>query len=291
MRRFFLIVLFVTFHFGQLLLSQIEVKCNVQNEEGVSLAFATAYCINSNSGIAADTLGNIVIKVNSATDSIRFSNIGYYPNLMQVKDILLEPIVRLEPQTISLNEVIILSSNRDISLIDSKSSAMGFNGRVGSILLVKIIKPQKTDSVISNIIAEIKSLPIGFKIKNNNLFKLRARVYTVGKDGFPEYDLLTENVELEFQKGQKYIVADVSKYAIKMPSSGIFVGFEWLPKEQTTIDYNRVITGPLIAATKESDMELTVSGSISGNWEYFTMADAPFFMSKKPQNAKIGIKF
>jgi hypothetical protein len=38
--------------------------------------------------------------------------------------------------------------------------------------------------------------------------------------------------------------------------------------------------------------ELTVIGSIKGNdWEYLTMQDAPFFISKKPRNAKIGVEF
>lgn len=256
------------------------------------LAFATAYCINNNSGVAADTLGNIEMKVGSQMDSIRFSSIGYCSRTLQVKDIISNPMITLELQIVNLSEVVVTDKyNTYIPFDDAKKSSLSFSGRPGSILLVKILNPDKTDSVLVKIRARIKSMPAGFKIKNDNLFKLRARIFSVGNDNFPEFDLLTDNVEVELQGKEKFIVADVSKYEIKMPSSGVFVGFEWVPKKQITIDYDRVITGPNISATKASDRELTLMGSISGKWEYFTMEDAPFFMSKKPQNAQIGVDF
>jgi ABC-type bacteriocin/lantibiotic exporter with double-glycine peptidase domain len=52
------------------------------------------------------------------------------------------------------------------------------------------------------------------------------------------------------------------------------------------------VKGPFIATTKMVNEELTVVGSIKGNdWEYLTMEGAPFFISKKPRNAKIGVEF
>jgi hypothetical protein len=113
----------------------------------------------------------------------------------------------------------------------------------------------------------------------------------VGDDGFPQYDLLKETVEVQAIKNKKMIVGDISNYNITLPIDGVFVGFEWLSQKQVNIDYNRTITGPNIAATKIIDEELTVLGSIKGEWEYFSMEGAPFFISKKTQNAKIGIEF
>jgi hypothetical protein len=269
--------------------AQMVVNCKIQNTEGKSLPYAIAFCINNNSGIAADDNGELSIKVNNTTDSIRFSMMGYCTMTKLVENIIKNNIVTLEPQIYNLNEVVITNKQSQfVSLLDGKSASIVLNGRPGSILLVKIDNDEKAGEIISKITAQVKQIP---KLKDANIFKLRVRVYSVSKDDFPEYDLLTETVEVQISKDQKLIVADISNYNISLPVSGAFVGFEWLPKEQVEIDYTRKITGPNITTTTITNKELTVFGSIGGDWEYFSMEDAPFFVSKKTKNAKIGVEF
>jgi hypothetical protein len=276
--------------YGSLLFAQITLKCNVINEEGHPLPYSIAYCINNNSGVVANENGEIIIQIENQTDSIRFSMMGYNSLSKIVADLKNNNTVILSERTYILEEAIITAHQpqyRYQSLIDGDNSFI-INGRSGNILLVKIYAPEHVGKVISKILAQTKRVK-GIK---NELLNLRVRIYSIDANGFPGYDLLTETIKVTVGKKQKLIEADVSACDITMPKSGIFVGFEWLPKEQTKIDENRKLTGPFIATTKMVNEELTVLGSIKENdWEYLTMNDAPFFISKKPRNAKIGVEF
>jgi hypothetical protein len=269
--------------------AQIIVNCTVQNTENEILPYATAYCINNSSGLAADTLGKLSIRVDNITDSVRFSMLGYHTTVREVRDLLENNIVLLERQIFNLTEVVISNERSSfISLLGGKTSSPILSGSPGGIILVKINNPEKAGEFISKVIAEIRQFTM---IKDKNMFKLRVRLYSVGYDGFPEYDLLTETVDAQINKKDKKITADISAYNIALPASGVFAGFEWLPQEQVNTDYTKKITGPNIATTKIAKEELTLAGSISGEWEYFSMEGAPFFISKKTHNAKIGIEF
>jgi hypothetical protein len=284
----FLSILF--YLYGSLSFAQIIVKCKVINEEGNPLPYSIAYCINNNSGVVANESGEIIIEVENQTDSIKFSMMGHNSLSKTVADIENNNTVILSTRTYILEEAVITahqSQYRYKSLIEGDNSFI-INGRNGNILLVKIYAPEHAGEVISKILAQTKRVK-GIK---NELLNLRVRIYSIGKNGFPDYDLLTKTVEVAVGKKQKLIEADVTACNITMPKAGIFVGFEWLPREQTKIDENRKLRGPFIATTKMANEELTVIGSIKGNdWEYLTMEDAPFFISKKPRNAKIGVEF
>jgi hypothetical protein len=262
----------------------------VVNEVGNPLPYSIAYCKNNNSGVAANEKGEIIIEVEKQTDSITFSMIGHHSLSKVVADLQTDSTVILSTREYILEETIITAPQSQYyykSLIEGDNSFV-INGRSGNILLVKMYAPEHAGKVISKILAQTARIK-GIK---NDLLNLRVRIYSIGANGFPDYDLLTQTIEVTVGKKQKLIEADVSICNITMPKSGIFVGFEWLPKEQTKIDDERKLRGPFIASTKMVNEELTVIGSIKGNdWEYLTMQDAPFFISKKPRNAKIGVKF
>jgi hypothetical protein len=284
------VLLIIILFYSSLSFAQITVKCNVTNEEGNPLPYSIAYCINNNSGVTANGKGEIVIDVEQQTDSIKFSMLGYNPLCKTVADLNNNNIVILSTRAYILEETIITapkSQYRYKSLIEGDNSFI-INGRNGNILLVKIYASEQAGKVVSKILAQTARIK-GIK---NELLNLRVRIYSIGSNGLPDYDLLTQTIEVIVGKKQKIIEADVAGCNITMPQSGVFVGFEWLPREQTTIDENRKLRGPFIATTKMVNEELTVVGSIKGNdWEYLTMKDAPFFISKKPRNAKIGVEF
>jgi hypothetical protein len=284
----FLNVLF--YIYGSLSFAQITVRCSVINEKGNPLPYSIAYCINNNSGVVANENGEIIIEVENQTDSVRFSMMGYNSLSKTAADLKNNNTVILSTRTYILEETIITAHQSHYSyksLIDGDNSFI-INGKSGNILLVKIYAPEHAGKIVSKVLAQTKHVK-GIK---NELLNLRVRIYSIGINGFPDYDLLTKTIEVTVGKKQKLIEADILACNLTMPKSGIFVGFEWLPREQTKIDENRKLIGPFIVTTKMSNEELTVIGSIKGNdWEYLTMKDAPFFISKKPRNAKIGVEF
>jgi opacity protein-like surface antigen len=287
MKKFILLIILF---YSSASFAQISVKCNVVNDKGASVPYSIAYCINNNSGVAANGNGEITIEVEHQTDSIRFSMLGYNPLVKTAADLSNNSTVVLSTRVYVLEEAVVAapkSQYRYKSLIEGGNSFV-MDGHSGSILLVKIYAPEHAGKVISKILAQTASMT-GVK---NELLNLRVRVYAIGANGFPDYDLLTQTIDVAVGKKQKLIEADISACNIALPKSGVFVGFEWLPREQTKIDKTRKAVGPFIATTKMANEELTVFGSIKGDdWKYLTMEDAPFFISKRPRNAKIGVEF
>ncbi|MCD7970472.1 MAG: carboxypeptidase-like regulatory domain-containing protein [Alistipes sp.] len=279
--------------------AQVTVNCTVRNAGGEPLGYATAYCPNNESGVAADAQGELSIEVESVTDTLQFSMLGYKPLVVSVTAVLEDPTVVLEPQGYEINEVVVTDINPYEPLLRTKTIKMQMAGSPGKILLVKVNNPVWSGRTISKIIAEKNPVSPPTDNKKNKKEKaepptcnLRCRVFAVGADGLPAHDLLLDNILAEFTPESEFIEVDLSGYDIEIPSGGMFVGFEWLPVTQTYTF--RTFIRPFIKMTDSSDNVYTILGTIKGEWEWMDFAawkkEIPFFISKKTRNAKIGIE-
>jgi hypothetical protein len=269
-------------------IAQIPVTCKVTDEKGAGLPYATAYCTANSNAIAANGQGELTIEVGSRADTILFSMMGYISTKRTVEDITgADGLIPLDPQIFEIEDVVVTPGKPYNSLVNGRNSNVTMVGRPGRILLVKVLSKENVGNSLSAIVARAEKVSWA---DYGTQYMLRARVYSVGEDGLPSSDLLLETAKVEPRERAKELRVDVSSHDIEMPAGGLFVGFEWLPLEQTRINGRRAIP-PVIATTKMEDEELTVTGSMNGEWEFFSMKDVPAIIDKHPRNAKIGVEF
>jgi hypothetical protein len=268
--------------------AQIPVTCKVVDSNLTRLPFATAYCYGNSTGVAADESGELTIMAQFPTDTLLFSMMGYVSLKRTAEEVMAsDRQVVLAPQTFEIEKVVVTPRAPYNSLVNGKNSSVKLTGRAGRILLVKVLSTENAGKTISAIVAQQDNMPTS---QHDVRFILRARVYSINDDGLPGRDLLTETVKITPEGRARELRVDISAHEIKMPPSGVFVGFEWLPLEQIEIN-RRIVIPPVVATTRMVPENLTLFGSLHGEWEYFTMDDAPAIVSKKNCNAKIGVEF
>lgn len=64
---------------------------------------------------------------------------------------------------------------------------------------------------------------------NNAKFKIR--IFSVNKEGYPENDLLNEDIIVTVKKGKKNNVIDISMFKLVFPKEGLFIVYEVLKIE------------------------------------------------------------
>lgn len=76
----------------------------------------------------------------------------------------------------------------------------------------------------------VKKIKITTRSKVNNA-KFKIRIFTVNKDGYPEGDLLYEDIIVTVKKGKRNNVIDISNIKLVFPEEGLFVAYEVLKIE------------------------------------------------------------
>jgi len=267
---------------------QIPVTCRITGEGDTALPYATAYCVANSNCIAANERGELTIEVDSRADTILFTMLGYVPKKLTVGEIAAASgTILLEPQIYGIEEVVVTPREAYNSLVNGRNSNVYMTGSAGKILLVKVLSREDVGRSLSAIVARTEKV---FWARYDTQYMLRARVYSIGEDGLPAGDLLLETVRVEPNRRSRELRVDISASDIKLPAGGVLVGFEWLPLENTRTKDGKPIA-PVIASTKMVDEELTVTGSMDGEWEYFSMKDVPAIFGRHPRNAMIGVEF
>jgi hypothetical protein len=76
----------------------------------------------------------------------------------------------------------------------------------------------------------VKKIKIKTRSKVNNA-KFKIRIFSVNKEGYPENDLLSEDIIVTVKKGKRKNVIDVSNFKIDFPKEGLFIVYEVLKIE------------------------------------------------------------
>ncbi|MDI9338792.1 MAG: carboxypeptidase-like regulatory domain-containing protein, partial [Alphaproteobacteria bacterium] len=176
-------------------------------------------------------------------DSLKISCIGYEDTMLfNLANSVLSQI-ELKPKFIVLNEVVVSSTlnTKTISLgnIEKYKGRYNQGGTKGSILLVYV---PNHDSDTNKIVTKLKYLLdyVRFDSQKSNKGTVRVRLYSSKDDLiFPKDNLLQENIIKTIPlKSDQLLVIDISKYQIKFPINGVFVGLEWLGEKNNTNEIN-----------------------------------------------------
>lgn len=76
----------------------------------------------------------------------------------------------------------------------------------------------------------VKKIKITTRSKVNNA-KFKIRIFSVNKEGYPDNDLLTEDIIVTVKKGKRKNVIDISNFKLVFPKEGLFIAYEVLKIE------------------------------------------------------------
>lgn len=183
------------------------------NKSGLYTAEKGAFCL--------DELGK--------ADSITISAVGYESIVLSVKKLLVEPKILLNPIPISLETVTIKPNRSKIKVL-----SLGYFKAKGSRKSLTPNSNKQYATFIQNEFGEEKTIEKvkvavkPFKNEKISAFKIRVRLYGNSTDNKPNKDLLLSNVIVDFHKKTKNIEANISKFGIKLPINGVWMGVETL---------------------------------------------------------------
>ena len=208
---------------------------NTDNKE--SIPFVQAWFINHEDGLCSNEYGQgkLVLTQDKCRqlkdDSLVIQALSYKRQIIKFSDLKLNQLnyIELIPQAIQLEEITI-SSRKKV-----KTSKLG-NTKTDYLLRIFPISNYGTVGwIIGRYIPNttesnpyIKS--VSYYITNWGKYQapFRVRIFSVNDSLFPKNDLLTSNVIAKAQKPNKWVTADISKYNIKLPDSGVIVFMEWI---------------------------------------------------------------
>jgi hypothetical protein len=216
-----------------------QIKGVVVDENNKPIPFVNIWVENENIGTTSEEDGTFSLNVNKEK-SIVFSAIGYEKKIIKADNV---NCVSLLAKFFELNEVVIEKRKGTKETCIGEFSGIDLNAGVANVgqenvhVWAKLIR-------FNEKIKEhpfIKSIEFVTESKINNVL-LRIRIININKDEIPIGDAVYEDILVSINKGQKNNIVDLTKYNIKIPKEGIFIGFEYLKLEQNKLVENEKIT-------------------------------------------------
>lgn len=206
--------------------SQINIKGVVCNSKGNPLSFTNIVSLKKQNGTATDKDGVFQLENLDKNDTLKITNIAYYPKLVSVESLLKNDTILLIENTKTLDEVIITNftkfkTEEDLGFLNFKTNA-SFDLKPGGQIALFIENERKR-------IGWIKE--VSFKAKTQGKCKCGIRVRLMQSDASgikPDLDLLNDNVIVNSSDLKRTNRINLSDYKILMPKSGVFVVLEWL---------------------------------------------------------------
>ena len=150
-----------------------------------------------------------------------FSALGYESK----KGASTNEVIFLKPIAYELNEVVVEQPRFKEEIEIGKTKNNGFHEvyNAGPIIRAKFFPFQEKHNN-TKFLKEI-SILTSSEIDSTS-FKIR--IFSVGTDGFPDKDLVEDDIFVYVKKGNRKMTIDISKYRLEFPEKGLFVAFETL---------------------------------------------------------------
>lgn len=204
------------------------------------IPYVNIWVENENIGSTSEENGTFFINTTTKENKLIFSTLGFEKKIIKASD---ASEVYLKPTAYSLDEVVISKSigTKELEIGKTKNEIYQafdngpkidtkFFAYSSSYKRTKYLKQVSiyTDSRIENAIIKI-------------------HFYRVDSNGFPTEELLDKDFVVTVKKGTRINRFDLTKFNLKFPKNGLFVGFEKLlieknKTEKTITDLNTNIT-------------------------------------------------
>jgi len=220
--KYFIIILF-----SLNLYSQEKKVCIIDSISGNPVSFSSIYYSTSNRGSITDINGVVSIKPLDKGEKISISNLGYH-----TKDIFANNIndtIYLNKKTEQLPEIILESKKKDLLGFSNSKKTKYLGCQISGPILVQFISnPNQSQTLINKLIFNIRSS------KRDSLY-VRAHLFTIdATTGKPKIELLSKSILKKLNKRKGNLEIDISGEKIIFPKDGVFIGLEWLGKDNDT---------------------------------------------------------
>ena len=266
MKKFYILLTLINFSLS----AQIKgiVKDSVS---GKPIPYVNIWVENENIGATSEENGTFEIKISDTSKTLIISVRGYETKKISTSNsdnIVLKPIIY------QLEDIVIFKpkNTKEIEIGDSKKRFY-------------LPEPQTIPWIFGRKFtaedSEIKFIKNIIYYTNSEVEKgiFRVRIYSIGNDGIPNEDILSNEILVEVKKGKHKTIVDLLKYKIEIPNEGIIVAFESL-----LIDQNKYMQSGINIKTKKRTEQLNYSPHImyfynntfdsytfrAGKWAHFT---------------------
>lgn len=205
-----------------------QIKGVVVDEFNKPISYVNIWVQNENNSTTSEENGEFSINVLGSKNLI-FSALGFEKKTIKAAD---AEKVTLKSNALELNEIIIVkryeSKVIEIGKVKNQNSQAFENGpRMDAKYFPYLPKYKKTKFIKQVIFfTDIKLESASFKV----------HFYAVASDGSPGEELLQKDFLVSVKNGVKKTFFDVTDFNLKMPKTGIFVGFEKLIIEKNKLE-------------------------------------------------------
>ena len=215
MNKFLAFFLFLTFSLS----AQIRgvVKDSISGEP---IPYVNIWVENKTVGTTSEADGSFSLDVKEEK-VLFFSALGYETKKVSLKT----EIIVLKPMAYKLREVVIEQPKFKKEIEIGKTKNNGFHEvyNAGPIIRAKFFPFQEK----YNETKFLKEISILTKAEiDSTSFKIR--IFSVGTDGFPDKDLVEDDIFVYVKKGNRKTIIDISKYRLEFLEKGLFIAFEKL---------------------------------------------------------------
>ncbi|BDB56270.1 carboxypeptidase-like regulatory domain-containing protein [Flavobacterium ammonificans] len=196
---------------------------------GQPIPYVNIWVENETIGTTSEENGSFSLDIKEEK-ALVFSALGYESKKSSSK----HGIILLKPKVFELNEVVIeqLKFQKEIEVGNfSKTEGYHISGDL-EWSNAKFFKYETTYEQTKF----VKKIKITTRSKVNNA-KFKIRLYSVNKEGYPENDLLNEDIIVTVKKGKKNNVIDISMFKLVFPEEGLFVAYEVLKIESNKYEF------------------------------------------------------
>ena len=197
---------------------------------GKPIPFVNIWVENENIGTTSEENGEFTISSTEKNKNLIFSALGFEKKTIKALENLK---VNLKPTIYQLDEVAIVAQRLETKTIEIGKTkneicqAFDNGPRIDTKFFPYYSAYKKTKF--------IKQIAITTDSKIEEAM-IKIHFYSVDSNGFPSKELLDKDCFFFVKKGVKKTFFNITKYNLRMPKNGIFVGFEKLIIEKNKIE-------------------------------------------------------
>jgi hypothetical protein len=200
---------------------------------GNPIPFVNIWVQNENIGASSEENGEFVITTSEKSQNLIFSALGFEKKIVKISE---ATVVKLKPTAYQLDEVVVFKTlGTKVIEIGKTNSTMyqAFdNGPKIDTKFFPYLPKYKKTKYLKQVNIETDS-----KIEEATL---RLHFYDVDSNGVPGEELISKDFIISVKRGTKKTFFDLKDYNLKMPKTGIFIGFEKLIIEKNKVE--KIIT-------------------------------------------------
>ncbi|MFS4467714.1 carboxypeptidase-like regulatory domain-containing protein [Maribacter sp. 2210JD10-5] len=231
-------------NFGLILFLPFLCSTNAQMEAtiidsitGESVSQVNIWLTDKGQGTFSDEKGFFSFKKTFGAEKVIFSAVGYKTKEVPINQI--HEKILLSPQTTVLNEAVVQARK-------SKRRLTKRVNRINRLRIKSILPGFENPQILAKYFPYKKEYRKTRFLKEIRLFtqssyehaSFNIRLFSVGKDSFPDGYIYSKNIRVLTRKGKKITRIDLNDENIVFPEDGFFLGVEWVRVKENLSIWN-----------------------------------------------------